>query len=390
VVNVEAGLLLNKPNQTMTTDAFINIVKTLSTLAGLGFGILALLKETKNKSGKISEWGKIAVIGIFYTGVLSLTLQMLESGKAKQEAIESKAKSDSTTKLLFSIIKKADSTIYQQTLNLDTTKLVATRVHTALNTLALETKRTKTIYNELVSSLTIQKQLLNHALREHYPLEPIAIYYQKVYPMNHPIFRAFIKRTKQEIITLPDPSILAMTDMAHDSQGTNHAYITCVTADPRPNRSKDEFLAWLTLAADCTDFIFECENKGSVIFSSTEDLFAAQIYNKNPSNSIVKQTVQLTLDFRNQTIIKDVQISNPLRSGNDVLSFSALDLINSTLSWRFNSEFGPKERLTKIGFKFKNDPEWQDFRRYIEIPKSETSLIITSSTLGLDKLVTNK
>jgi hypothetical protein len=374
----------------MTTDAFINIVKTLSTLAGLGFGILALLKQNKSQSGKISKWGKIAVIGVFCTSGLTLTLQMLESDKAKQEAIESKAISDSTTRLLFSIIKKADATIYQQTLNLDTTKLVAIRVHAALNSLALETKRTKTIYDELVSSLTIQKQLLNHALREHYPLEPIAIYYEKVYPMNHPAFRAFIKRTKQEYISSQEAATKATADMTYDSVDISRAFIKWLNEGGQPNRSKDEIMAREILNIDRTDFIFEDENKGSVIFSSIEDLFAAQVYNKTPSNLIVKQTVQLTFDFPNQAIIKDVQIVSPLRSGNDVLAFSALDLINRKFTWRFNNEFGPKERLTKIGFKFKNDPEWQDFRRYIEIPKNETSLIITSSTLGLDKLVSNK
>src|SRR5258708_371724 len=60
--------------------------KYLSILLGGAFGILALLVDYKDESGKLTRWGRIAIIGVIVSAGTSVGTQALESFLAETNA----------------------------------------------------------------------------------------------------------------------------------------------------------------------------------------------------------------------------------------------------------------------------------------------------------------
>jgi hypothetical protein len=57
----------------LTSGTFGFLLKVLTTLSAVGFGILGVGVETRNKdNGRLSRNGKIALIGIVAAGVLAM------------------------------------------------------------------------------------------------------------------------------------------------------------------------------------------------------------------------------------------------------------------------------------------------------------------------------
>jgi hypothetical protein len=65
------------------------ILKLLSTVLAALFGVLALVVEFKDKeTHKVTKWGKVALIGVVVSAIVSLTTQILDEVKSKQESDE--------------------------------------------------------------------------------------------------------------------------------------------------------------------------------------------------------------------------------------------------------------------------------------------------------------
>jgi len=193
----------------MAIDTFINLIKTISALAGAGFGVIALLKENKNRSGKITKWGKIALIGVFCSTLLALVLQSLESAKATKDAIEAKDKSEKTTKLLLKIIDTSNTTLNQQRINIQKTSLVAQSLNTAYLQLLATTERTKKLSHDMNKSLMSQHQLMQEELearkqilKPSFPLEPMTMGFAKEYDMKNFCFLTYLARIKSEAMII--------------------------------------------------------------------------------------------------------------------------------------------------------------------------------------------
>ncbi|MBX3568803.1 MAG: hypothetical protein KF914_12150 [Rhizobiaceae bacterium] len=76
----------------MNLDVALSALKFVSIGSTLGFGVLALLTKYKDEDGKTTKWGKIALIGVFATGLISAATQSIEIARSNQARIASEEK----------------------------------------------------------------------------------------------------------------------------------------------------------------------------------------------------------------------------------------------------------------------------------------------------------
>ena len=125
-------------------DLWISGMKVVSIVASGAFGMLGLL--TKYKEGdRMTRWGRIALGGIVFSAVLSLSLQLLQTAKetAKQQAeaarsaIEARKAEEAaraTSKQLKDILTTAQTTSDQQSKNLAEAQVITGKMDTSLKT----------------------------------------------------------------------------------------------------------------------------------------------------------------------------------------------------------------------------------------------------------------
>src|SRR4051812_25439800 len=64
------------------------ILKAVSMVATGVFGVIGILTNYKDKDGKVTKWGRVAITGILLSASISLVLYALESAKATEGAKE--------------------------------------------------------------------------------------------------------------------------------------------------------------------------------------------------------------------------------------------------------------------------------------------------------------
>lgn len=103
-----------------------SLLKITSMIATGMFGGLGLLTRYKDERGKITPWGKIALVGILLSSAFSLGLYYLEMEKSRKQSDEAKAKAEATQSALASISHDAKitagdlkTTLAKQELNLE-------------------------------------------------------------------------------------------------------------------------------------------------------------------------------------------------------------------------------------------------------------------------------
>lgn len=376
----------------MSSEDFIGITKAISTLASGIFGVIALIKENKNKTGQITKWGKIALIGVFLSAGFALALQVFESSKAKQDAIEAKNKSDSTTLLLNNIIAKANQSIKTQELSLGKTLIISTGMDTALGHLKLETQRTKTIANGMNTSLRSQQQLLNEQvksqkqiLRAYYPIEPLTLFYEKEYPMDQVSLKDYTARVQANIISYLTEARQGRGITSNDLKSEKDIiFIISNDSTWLPTNSEKERSAMRILSSDWTSFEFikmEKNDTSKIKFSSVPSYIPQMLVKLTPKGEI-KQKIEIQADFTRRVFIQKVRCDNPMRTGDDLISMSSIDLINRKIKWgevTNSSEW----TLQKFGLKFQYDYDDENKVRYIKIPYSSNSVILKIADVGL-------
>lgn len=380
----------------MLLDDFIGITKAVSTLASGIFGVIALIKENKNKTGKITKWGRIALFGVFTSAGLALALQVLESSKAKQDAIEAKNKSDSTTLLLNNIIAKANQTIKTQELNLEKTLIISSSMDTTLGHLKVETQRTKTIADGMNTSLNLQRKLLHEQneiqkqiLRAYYALEPLTIFYEKEYPMDQANLKSYAARVQADIVAQLRKDREGRGITSDDLKNEGDIIFT-ISNNPNwlPNDLETEFWAKRILLSDWTSFEFTNTKKhdaSKICFSSYP---ISQVFVKLPSKGELVQKSTIKADFTRRVFIKEIRCDNPMRTGNDLISISSIDLIDCILEWQDNEDINNLVWvLKKVGLKFQYDYDTESKVRYINIPKGVNSVVVKIDDVGLQGIL---
>src|SRR5262245_20522425 len=105
----------------MGFDIWIGFLKIVSMLSAGVFVALGLVTKYKDENDKITKWGKTALAGIFISTIISLSLHILETSKAKNAAVQSKTEADATANSLRTILETAQTTANQQKKSLDET-----------------------------------------------------------------------------------------------------------------------------------------------------------------------------------------------------------------------------------------------------------------------------
>lgn len=87
----------------------ITLLKLVSTTLAGAFGVLALLVDYKDKSGKVSKWGKIALRGVIVSAIVSFSTQIAEHMNAEISAqaasIKSKKQLERSNKILTHLVE---------------------------------------------------------------------------------------------------------------------------------------------------------------------------------------------------------------------------------------------------------------------------------------------
>ena len=66
----------------LTVDFFLTAWKATSIVLTGAFGVLGLVKDFKDKTGKITKWGRISLAGILLSTGFGVVAQLIESSKA--------------------------------------------------------------------------------------------------------------------------------------------------------------------------------------------------------------------------------------------------------------------------------------------------------------------
>lgn len=98
----------------MTSDHWITIIEQFSLIIAAVFGIIAAATQTKDKEGKLTRWGKVAIGGILLTTGFSVINNYLkesavqkEEAEAQQNALQEYAKNAKFQKTLLTDTERA-------------------------------------------------------------------------------------------------------------------------------------------------------------------------------------------------------------------------------------------------------------------------------------------
>lgn len=137
-----------------------SLLKITSMIATGAFGALALLTKYKDDKGKMTKWGKVALSGIIISSVISLSLYVLETSKARAAAEKAKAEAEATTKTLQSIQSNAQTTADQQKKSLEETNILKLGLEKTLEQQRLNLNRSDYIAKGMENSLIGQQLVL--------------------------------------------------------------------------------------------------------------------------------------------------------------------------------------------------------------------------------------
>ena len=346
----------------MAIDDLIGITKIISVLATGLFGVVAWIKENNNKSGTVTKWGKIALIGVFLSAGLALALQVLESSKAKDDAKEAQMRSDTTTGLLHESLHAQDS-ILKHTL------VVSDSVDSVLTNMKVQSSKTEHL-------LDMERIAHREIVRAYYPLEPITLYYDKEYPMDQECFKEYAARLQAAIIAKSNgdltPDDLSKGNVSYDLDRDLSLWPTT-----------EESAAWTLFHEDKTTFSFSLNNakKESTITFMVLPEENTRWFMKLKSKGIISTHVSIEANYVDRVFLQRVECKNPLRTGSDFLAMSAFDLIGREVSWDKNSP--PDCDLIRVAFNFEYDYSYERFIRYRNV-KNKKTFIVSAEDVGLE------
>lgn len=123
----------------MMSSEIINIIELVSIVIGGTLGILGAATETKNKAGRLTKWGKIALAGIIITNSFSFVHSYLKQRQASEDAFRAQERENEQLKTqvgyLDSILQKTDKSLSSQNLIQRKTDNLLSTLDTSANTL---------------------------------------------------------------------------------------------------------------------------------------------------------------------------------------------------------------------------------------------------------------
>jgi hypothetical protein len=173
-------------------DLLYNILKITSVVATGLFGAMALLTTSKDGQGKITKWGRVALIGIVLSVSFSLGLFILETAKARAAADKAKVEAEKAEQearakslVLQDILAKAQETAQQQKKSLEETNFLKQGLEKTLEQQRLNLKSNETVLNEVTRGL--------------YPIKDVSIGYQATLPSGNSEIDSYLNQIKSAI-----------------------------------------------------------------------------------------------------------------------------------------------------------------------------------------------
>ncbi len=140
-------------------EFWYGLLKVLSFIAAGAFGALGLLSKYKDDDGRITRAGKVALAGIVLSGILSLSMFILETTKAKLSARRAQAEADATARLLQTILLNARTTAEQQRTTLRQTQGLATQLESTADLQRINVAKANDIAADMDRSMAAQEAL---------------------------------------------------------------------------------------------------------------------------------------------------------------------------------------------------------------------------------------
>jgi hypothetical protein len=192
----------------MTQDSIIGFLELTSVVIAGGLGIAGTITETKNKKGKLTKWGIIALAGIILSNSFSFIQtylqrekeaqeQIASAQKEKQQAAEANTRYKEQIDRLTAIVIKSDSSLKQQWTIQKETKDV-------LNSVKESEQTQHQIFKQSEVLTAQQKQTAENVGRTLNPLLPFKINFTMVVKDTNSLRLAVLSKLLREKINEVD------------------------------------------------------------------------------------------------------------------------------------------------------------------------------------------
>ncbi len=230
--------------------------------------------------------------------------------------------------------------------------------------------------------------------RQSYPLEPLELLFSIEYSMDQPALTAYSDRLQSDIVKHLEDTRGNNAPTPGDLANEGMEFIISNSPEWLPTQIDQERSAH-DLVGDNTVFVFvspEQKVPSELRFMSTSERIQDAIVTM-PKRGTIKQHIKLLADYKRRVFTKVVRCENPVRTGSDISSFSSLDLVGRTLSWKDGAGSDLKWSLASLALRFSYDYGFGQNStrlppdRYIEIKTS--GAVIEAENVGLEFLVKN-
>ena len=366
---------------------FYFTLKTVSTLAAGGFGALSVLTSYKDKDGKLTRWGKLAIAGFFISGGLSLALYGMDAAKAQVANEESSNRYEATRAKLDAELVETQRVQGLERTSLERSQALEEKLKTTAKSLGAINATGQAIAKKQAS--LYRAQLLE--VRGLYPIAPLGVSYTVTFSSDGGPslaeyvrrIRAATKRNHREDRALTvDDCYTWVTDCPETITED-----TLISPSGKIYISKDD-------ATDYDQFFAISDSDKPkeddyVVFSDFKPILNVK-FSGGPAGELVVESLDmherpdcsysLSVNFVRHQFKETVYCSDlHLRGSNGYAS--SFDLIGKTMKWSFY-EPARDGHLNTIGFKFPSqlsDP----FKIDVSGVSGSTGLSLTDKMLNL-------
>jgi hypothetical protein len=225
----------------MTQDSIIGFLELASVVIAGGLGIAGTITETKNKKGKLTKWGIIALAGIILSNSFSFVQtylqrekeareQIASAEKEREQAAEANARYKEQIDRLTALVVKSDSSLQQQW-------SIQKETRDVLNNVQESQKTQHQIFEQSQVLTTQQKQTAQDIGRTLNPLLPFKINFSMVVKDTNSLRLAVLSKLLHEKIREVDQRMGGSVSVA-DMDNEKIAFLNKEGILPSPSDRK--------------------------------------------------------------------------------------------------------------------------------------------------------
>ncbi len=215
------GALSEGMNFDLQYMAALALAKLASSIAAALFGVFGVLGETRDSEGRLTRWGRVAIVGVLVSCLLAIVSLRLEQSEEQRKAENDKQRRSEDLRIQQQNLG-TQTKILDQARGLADSLSVTTGLQTeALNVLRHSEDQQRAIASDLEKSVTSQRDLLSgqervarDMRRSLHPLKPFAFVVAFVYRFDDPTVSNYVARLRRYVeawVKTPE----AREEMAH-------------------------------------------------------------------------------------------------------------------------------------------------------------------------------